>query len=361
MPVETRPSGANRWTKCSAAPLFASRSGPQPENDAAREGTCAAWVGDTVLKGQALRAIDLLGERHPNGWEVDAEMCGHVQGYVDMIRDEGGFISTERFVRLSPHVAGTLDNAASYLDGVIRVRDLKYGYRLVEADSDQLVIYAGALMQELQQQGVQVRKVWTEIYQPRGFHPDGIHRRKTWMPAEIAERCEWIAERAEECHKPNPVATPGPHCTDCEGATGCAALMATVKGLYATVTDTRHRQMTAQELASELRFLTEAQKTVKAALSAVEAEALARVQAGERLPGYGMQDRLGHRKLTAGREAIRAVTGIDPVKEELMTPAELKAAGATERQLKFLCAHPSIGHKLKPLDSDDLKRQFERK
>ena len=34
MTIETRPSAAYRWTKCSAAPLFASRAGPQPASAA---------------------------------------------------------------------------------------------------------------------------------------------------------------------------------------------------------------------------------------------------------------------------------------------------------------------------------------
>ena len=52
MTIETRPSAAHRWTKCSAAPLFASRAGPQPTSDPAREGTCAAWVAELLLTDQ---------------------------------------------------------------------------------------------------------------------------------------------------------------------------------------------------------------------------------------------------------------------------------------------------------------------
>ena len=369
--VETRPSGANRWTKCSAAPLFASRSPEQPDNDPAREGTCAAWVAELVLKNQVLRATDLLGECHANGWQVDLEMCGHVQGYVDMIRADGGLISTERHVRLSPLVAGTLDNAASFINipaptngpphVVLRVRDFKYGFKLIEPDSPQVVIYAGALMNESIAQGMQVREVWTEIYQPRGFHPDGIHRRKKWDPAELSAQCEWIKQRAEECHKPNPVATPGSHCIDCEAATGCATLQMTAVNILTHVNDDRFSEKTPQELSNQLTFLREAKKIVTAATSATETEALTRHQSGERIPGYYMKERFGHKKLTAGRNAIKALTGVDPVKEVLMSPAELKAAGVNDRQLSLLSRKPPIGHKLEPLDQDELKRDFERK
>lgn len=360
-PIETRPSGANRWTKCSAAPLFASRSTPQPDNDPAREGTCAAWVAELVLTGQVLRAADLLDERHLNGWQVDLEMCGHVQDYVDMICADGGLISTERHVRLSPLVAGTLDNAASFINGVLKIRDFKYGFKLIESNSTQLMIYAGALMNESIAQGMQVREVWTEIYQPRGFHPNGIHRRTVWNPVDLETRCKWIVERAEECHKPNPVATPGPHCIDCEGATGCATLQATAVNLLTYVNDDRFSEKTPQELSNQLTFLREAKKIITAAASATETEALTRFKAGERMPGYYMQERFGHKKLTAGRETVKALTGVDPVKEVMMSPAELKAAGVSNRQLSLLSHKPSIGHKLAPLDQDELKRDFERK
>ena len=363
--IETRPSGAHRWTQCSAAPLFAARAGPQPDNDAAREGTCAAWAADVLLKtGPILKAVDLLNETHPNGWKIDLEMCGHVQSYVDMIRAEGGLISSERYVALSSRVAGTLDSSASMVDGTLRVRDFKYGYRLIEPDSPQLVIYAGALMAETQG----VTEIWTEIYQPRGFHPEGIHRCRHWTPAELTERCEWIIERAELCHQPEPPATPGPHCEYCEGATGCAALHATAKTLYAIVSDTRHREMTASELAEELTFLTQAEKIIKAAKSAIDAEAMARVKAGERLPGYGVNERRGHRKFTVTDRTIQAITGIDPYTRKLMTPPELKAEATSkgvktsviDRQLKTLTERPVIGHKLERLNPKDLEREFKR-
>lgn len=360
MLVETRPSGAHRWTRCSAAPLFASRAGPQPDNDAAREGTCAAWVAEMVLTGHALSAFDMLGEQHSNGWQVDVEMCDHVQSYADMIRLDGGTISTERHVRLSAHVAGTLDNAASFTNGVLKVRDFKYGYRLVETDAEQLVIYAGALLTELEANGQEINEIWTEIYQPRGFHADGVHRRQQWTRDRIVSKCQWIVERAEECHKPNPLARPGAHCAHCEGAAGCEALHATTANLLTYVNSAGHREMTMAEVSERLTFLDEAKRVIDAATSAIQTEAETRVKAGERLPGYHMNERHGHRKFTVGADAIRALTGICPTKEVLMSPADLKKAGATDKQLGVITHRPMIGHKLKRLNQRDLERQFRR-
>lgn len=354
--IQTRPSGAHRWTRCSAAPLFAQRAGPQPDSDPAREGTCAAWVADTVCKGDAPDAYSMIGQFHANGWEVDTDMAAHVQDYVDMIHAEGGAISTERHVTLSPLVAGTLDNAA--VDGpTLTVRDLKYGYRLVEADTEQLVIYAGGLLKELSG----ITRIVTEIYQPRGFHADGIHRRHVWTVQEIKERCDWIVARAEMCHAPNPVATPGKHCQDCDGAAGCEALFATAASAVAMIESTGHRDKTPTEVSEGLRFVQWAADIVKAAAGAAESEAMARHMAGEHIPGWGLKERKGHSKLTAPREAVKALTGVDPVKEVPMTPTDLKKAGVHERQLKIITTRPTIGHKLVPLDNKDLQRQFKEK
>ena len=105
MTIETRPSAAHRWTKCSAAPLFASRAGPQPTSDAAREGTCGAWVAELMLTNQPVE----VGMTHPNGWEVDADMIGHMQEYADICRADGGQMWVEEYVTLSHTIAGTPD------------------------------------------------------------------------------------------------------------------------------------------------------------------------------------------------------------------------------------------------------------
>lgn len=356
--VETRPSGSSRWTKCFAAPLFSKRAGPQPDSDPAREGTCAAWLGDLALKNQIFNCREMLGECHANGWEIDAEMVGHVQNYVDMVRAEGGFVSAERFVRLSPLIAGTLDNSASFTNGVLRVRDLKYGFLLVPPDAEQLVIYGGALAAELIESGQQIHTVITEIYQPRGFSTDGIHRRHEWSVTELFERCEWIIKCAEECHKPNPMASVGLHCVNCEGAVGCQALLATAANLYTFTQSTAHRQMTAVEIAEQLQFLRLAKKVIDAAASAVETEALVRHKSGDPIPNMRLKERQGNATFKHDRKYIKVLTGVDPVKQVAMSPAELRAAGVSAAKIKALTYKPQIGFKLEPVDPRDIAREF---
>ena len=158
MTIETRSSAAHRWTKCSAAPLFASRAGPQPTSDEAREGTCAAWVAELLLTDRPVE----VGMTHENGWEVDADMIGHMQEYADICRADGGEMWVEEYVTLSNRIAGTLD-CVTLADGVLTLRDLKYGFRLVSPDSPQLIIYAAAILQAPPET---IHTIRTEIYQP---------------------------------------------------------------------------------------------------------------------------------------------------------------------------------------------------
>jgi len=352
MTIETRPSAAHRWTKCSAAPLFASRAGPQPSGDAAREGTCAAWVAELMLTDQP---VD-VGMTHPNGWEVDADMIGHMQEYADICRADGGKMWVEEYVTLSNRIAGTLD-FASLANGVLTLRDLKYGFRLVSPDSPQLIIYAAAILIAAPET---IHTIRTEIYQPRGFHQDGPRRWIDWTPGEIRAKAEWIIQRAEECYKPDPVATPGDHCLYCDGAVGCVALQQTTVAALAIAEMTGHRDRTPTEMAQALHFYRNALEIIKAAAKATEVEAEARAKRGERLPGWGITTRYGTSRVCKPPHVIKALTGKDATKTVPMNIGELRAAGLTKAQLAVITEQPTTGFKLEPLDPDTLARQLNR-
>ena len=59
------------------------------DGDAAREGTCAAWVAELVINGDATCAEDMLGKVHANGWEVDEEMVKHINAYLAILPADG--------------------------------------------------------------------------------------------------------------------------------------------------------------------------------------------------------------------------------------------------------------------------------
>lgn len=355
--VETRPSNAHRWAKCAAAPQFAAAAGPRPESDAAREGTCAAWVAEMVLTGQVDACVALVGQSHANGWTVDADMAGHAQDYVDICRADGGQLWAEHHVTLSQHISGTADCVTLAPDGTLTVRDLKYGFRLIEPDSPQLIIYAAAV---LQAPPGPVSRVVTEIYQPRGFHPKGCRRSLAWSVDEIRAMGVDYTIQAEACHRPDPIATPGPHCLYCDAAASCAALQATAAQTLAVVEMQGWRERTPSEMAQALHFHRWASDTITAAAKALEAEAEAMALSGTRLPGWGVTERRGNTRVTVTPDMIRALTGgtVSGEKTVAMNVGDLKAAGMPDAALKLITDRPVIGHKLMPLDNDTLAAQF---
>lgn len=343
--MDCRPSSSYMWSRCAAQPLFSSRSPKQPESDAAREGTCAAWVADCVLKGDAGSAADMTGETHANGWLVTPDMVEQVQGYVDLVKGRGGVTTAEQFVRLSEHIAGTFDSSTSSTTGTLHVDDLKYGMKIVEAwENTQVIIYGAAELLRLNDPFI--THVTLGIYQPRAFHPEGIYRTWTLTVAELMEHAERLIQASLRCQDPQPIATPGSHCEYCDAATSCTALAHSNYAAYSVIEARTQRHMTAEELARELEFLTLAEDMLKARKSATEAEAEERMKT-EHIPGWHMKDRKGHRKFTVDPDVVQMLTGVNPYKQVVMTPAEFeKEAPGLVKAVEHLARAPVIGRKL---------------
>src|SRR5690606_24506915 len=83
VPYNLRPSASSIWTKCAANPRISEHAKTvAQDSDAAREGTCAAWVAECVLNGSFATADDMIGMTHPNQWLVTDEMAYFVGEYV---------------------------------------------------------------------------------------------------------------------------------------------------------------------------------------------------------------------------------------------------------------------------------------
>lgn len=357
-----RPSGSSIWTKCAANPKISAATQFVPEeSDAAREGTCAAWVADCVLKGDAASCADMLGETHPeNGWLVTSDMVHHVQGYVNAVRKRGTSVSAEQRVNLSPTIGGTFDSSnVSYSGDTLYVDDLKYGYGIVEVDTPQLVIYGKGELIRLN--NPDIRYVVLSIYQPRAWHVDGIHRSTPRMTVEeLNVLADWVIVRGELCQAVVPIATPGKHCEHCKGASECEALARSVYSAFTVIEGTRQGRMNAEELAKELDFLELCEKLVKARKTAVDAEGEQRIKSGEYVQGWGMKDKYGHRKFKFPLAIVKTLTGIDPYKQKPLTPAEMESEGASPDIINTLSSAPFVGRKLGRVTSKDIGKMFEK-
>lgn len=358
MTYNLRPSASSIWTKCAANPRISENAKVvAQDSDAAREGTCAAWVAERVFAtNQPVESF--LGATHENGWVVTDEMVYFVGEYVAQIRSLGTVITAEQFVRLTGQIAGTYDVAVLSHDGkTLYLIDLKYGYKIVEVyENTQTIIYGYADI--LRRNDPSITHVVLGIYQPRAWHPEGIYRTWRLSVAELHAKASEIAAAGERCQDPNAVATPGSHCEYCKGRLECEALATTLYDWY-TVAE-RHGQgaLSADELAKELNFLEKLKDLYDARKTAIHAEAMQRIGNGEYVPGWGLKDRTGHRKWRVSPMEVHARTGITPFKTVEMSPAEVEKAGADKKIVKELAYSPVVGHKLEAYTDRDFGRMF---
>lgn len=359
MTIHLRPSSSYRWTNCAASPSFEADLPAEPESDEAREGTAAAWVADCVLRGDAADASDLDGRSHANGHLVTPDMVFHVQRYIDLIKSFGGMTTTEKFVRLTPTIAGTLDASTALQGGVLRITDLKYGYEIVDVfENTQLLIYGGAEVLRLAALGINVASVTLGIFQPRAMHPDGIYRTWSLTVPDLWQYIEWIVARGEDCQRSQPIATPGRHCNHCRAAPSCVAFAHSAYRMFGVVQDARQHKMTAAELSLELQFIALAAKMIEARKSALFTEAETRIMKGEHVPGWGMKDTYGHRKFTVPAAVAHLLTGVDPMKKTVMTPAEFEREGANPDIVAHIAKAPVVGRKVQPVNARDFAKAF---
>lgn len=358
MTYTLRPSSSSIWTKCAANPRISENAKTVPtDSDAAREGTCAAWVAEQHFTTNKPVA-DYLGVAHENGWVVDVEMVFHVENYVAAIRSRGSRVDTEQFVRLTKHIAGTYDASVLSEDGTtLYLDDLKYGYKLVDVyENTQTIIYAYADL--LRRSDPRITHVVLGIYQPRAWHPEGIHRTWRLSVPELHKLASDIAAAGEAAQDPQALATPGSHCEYCKGRLECAALAASLYSSYEVLERREQGVMSADDLSKELIFLDRLKDLYDARKTAVHAEVELRLKDGEYIPGWGLKPRTGNRKWSVDPVTVHALTGVSPFKNAEMTPAELERAGADKNIVKGLTYTPTIGHKLERMTEKDFGRMF---
>lgn len=323
---------------------------PDTEEDAAMEGTAAAWAAETVINGDATCIADMVGKVHKNGVEIDIDMERHLDPYIALAYSRlqpQAEIYGECPVTPEVKIAGTSDLQSWSSPDDFHIDDLKYGYGIVEPTTLQLTAYALLAYAR----GIRAARWHLGIYQPRAVHHQGTYRVATYSLAEMEAQISALFQAAQIAAGNVHTATPGDQCNHCRGAAKCAALTHTVYAMWSPLQSRAYLDPTAQQIADELAMLGQMESLVGARKAAVEAEAQERLRRQQFVPGWAMMPRKGQRKFKHPIDTIRAMTGIDPTVTSICTPAELERRGADPALVSRLAETPTVGYKLAPYDA----------
>lgn len=183
------PSGAARWINCTASVEMSKKVPKQGSSVFAQEGTFAHSLGE-IEAGTAFGIIDFaeyggqyskwladMKDEYPKDWQAKVEeMQGHIDGYVDLIRDHSRDIKAATIFleqRVDTGVQGCWGTSDTVIVGsdTIEIIDLKYGMG-VEVDAVhnyQLMLYALGACNKFSAI-VEPEKVRMTVYQPRINH-----------------------------------------------------------------------------------------------------------------------------------------------------------------------------------------------
>lgn len=349
-------SNSDMWTACAISTHPETELNrpeiTQQQSDARREGNAADWLANMVLRGDAATAEEGAGETAPNGWPIDAAMVRHIQDYIDIVTRHGTPRPQVDAMLFNGRVTGRPDNHT--VDGdILRVYELKYGYKIKEPyGNTQLLLGALAFFRPGEH-----RLISLEVFQPRPHHPSGKHRKWVLDGDELMKWAAWLEGCVERAYGENPIATPGDQCNYCARRGGCHSLMANVNAAFEIIaTNHTPRPLPAADLGHELGFLTQLEKMLKARKSGIATEALARAKKGEFIPGWMLEEKFGDRRWTnEDVEMRRILTGVDPHKKVLKSPAEVEKEGGN---VDHLAKQPFVGVGLKPFKSTVVERKF---
>lgn len=382
--LKLRPSDANRWVGCpgSAAMQAAKPRDDSPKHPVTEEGIALHWAVDRILGSwrsdpdsrirhpHALVASRRelsrrLGDTCPeNGVVIDEEMIYGGALYLETCwsiinRDLGGTFGVEEQISAHQWIPGSAgradftwwDSARSHLVIV----DFKYGYKPVAAiGNQQLLNYALGKWVDT------VQTVELIVVQPRG--PSASHPVKTWPlnAVEFSQNCQVMIDAAAETRGPDPRLLPGAGCYYCRAAESCEALRAASGGVVDQAFGATNVDLTNPELGHELELLERAESLLKSRLIALRGLGVARIKAGDVVPGFEMATSQGNREWTSvvNLRGLGRLNGCDLMDTRPCSPNQAEARGVPRATIDHFTMRSQRGTTLKAVRRNEARDIF---
>jgi hypothetical protein len=293
------PSGAHRWTKCTAS-VKACRNLPDDESDAAREGTAAHELAEKMVLalqvGGKLNENDFVGTIAENGVVFTAEMFEGAQVYADEIinlMSKTGVFSGENIGIESKVFAPYIhEKSFGYIDfylfddksKTLHVYDFKFGFKPVSpVENLQLSNYACGLLNGFKDQ---TYNVVFNIVQPRAFGFEKV-RRWSCKSSDLTGVFNLLKNKAAEALSDEATFETGDHCSYCLNLLKCEAAQNAQLNALEFISKRANVIISDNlELSKELIELKRAQNIVEMMLEAKQTEAMARMKLGENFPDF---------------------------------------------------------------------------
>ena len=327
--LKLRPSSASRWIACPASAKLSTLVPYQPAGEAAQIGTAIHALAETCfqLDSDPMKFVGQVVE----GITMTEENCDFAMQHliaIWAIQDELGSVKVEQLYKLyeTPEytLQGTADVVGISKDKLI-IADLKTGRGYVDADSEQMKIYA---LGALKQISLEPKEVEFQIIQPH-------HGEKRKYSMSVDELGVWEKEvllpAINEAVSDAPRYAPSESaCQWCPAKHICPAQKEQFD-IVAALPDIT--VMPKEDIVSVMLSLTPTQISaildrapmVEKFIDAVKEHATKQMEAGEVVPGWQLQPKRASRKWidsTAARQALTdaGLTDSQIFETELISP-----------------------------------------
>jgi len=324
---------------------------PDKDNTVRNEGNAAHWLVEQVFKGN-FEAVELIDRKAYNGEYITSEMVDYVEDYIEILKSSiGGEIEFDTsYSGQNWTVNGRADNLYYNPNGTLIIRDLKYGYRLIEPEKNWILI-SHAVGFILKNPDKIVGEVVFEIHQPRQWHHLGTVRTANYSVQEIREFSAVInntlSSLNDELHT-------GSHCINCPAVAHChAARKAELNAIDASAT-VFDDNISNENLDYQLDNLGRAMEVLKERKKAFEELAIDRIKSGAVINNYDVETALSNRAWKKGITPafIKNMSGIDVSQPKLITPKQAENAGVNKEFVKSLTTRHNKGVKLVRVDAN---------
>ena len=331
--IKLRPSAATRWLSCPASIRLSENIPYQPAGEAAQIGTAIHEVAETAYLTNA-SPYDWIGQTVKD-IVITEQNADFAQAHVNHIRDlelRLGTLKVEQYVTVYKdkdiELGGTADVVAwNDEKSTLVIADLKTGRGYVDADSDQMKIYAIGAMRHAK---TEFNNIELSIIQPHHGEPRThkitFKELNDWAATRLTPAIQAIRQGDTE---------PKPTEDGCQWCPAKAICPAQRKGFEVIAATPNLAVMTKEEMKSLATTLTSEQiadlldraPLVEKFIDAVRDHAVKRIEDGAVIKGWQMTAKRAYRKWideTAAKHALHdaGIPADKLVSSELISPSE---------------------------------------